>query len=46
MAKFLNAWLSRSTERARGPTPLVTGSLKTAGNHEALQRFVNRGVTK
>jgi predicted nucleic acid-binding Zn-ribbon protein len=46
MEKFLSSWLNRSTDTSHRGPPRVTGSLKTAGNYEALQRFVNRGGDK
>jgi hypothetical protein len=47
MGKFLTGWLNRATDspRGRGPTT-ITGSLKTAGNQEAIRRFVARGESK
>jgi hypothetical protein len=43
MAKFLVNWLNRSVDRspARGG-PVITGSLKTAGNKASLEEFLRR----
>jgi hypothetical protein len=42
MPRFVVGWLNRTAnDRVRGPTR-ITGSLKTAGNEEALRRFVER----
>jgi hypothetical protein len=45
MLKFLVAWLNRVTDSRRSPS-VITGSLKTAGNQEALRRFVEEGERK
>jgi len=43
MLKFLVSWLNRAVDapRSRGPT-MITGSLKTAGNRDAIAEFLRR----
>ena len=42
MRKFLTGWINRSVDATRGSPTMITGSLKTAGNKEAIKEFLRR----